>query len=89
MKDFWDKRYAEEEFIYGKEPNKFFKDQLPELKPGKLFLPCEGEGRNAVYAATRQWKVEALDQSEKGKEKCTRLSEYNRVVVNYQIAEAE
>jgi len=87
MKEFWNGRYAEKEFIYGKEPNEFFKAQLAELKPGKLLLPCEGEGRNAVYAAMQQWDVDALDQSEKGKEKCIQLAEENKVVVNYQIAD--
>ncbi|MDP4283966.1 MAG: class I SAM-dependent methyltransferase [Bacteroidota bacterium] len=87
MKKFWDERYAEKEFIYGKEPNEFFKARLAELKPGKLLLPCEGEGRNAVYAATQQWEVDALDQSEKGKEKCIQLAKENQVSVNYQISD--
>ncbi|HBQ61730.1 MAG TPA: SAM-dependent methyltransferase, partial [Balneolaceae bacterium] len=28
MKDFWNERYAESEYVYGTEPNKFFADQL-------------------------------------------------------------
>ncbi len=33
-------------------PNHFFKEQIDKISvPGKLLLPGEGEGRNAVYAA--------------------------------------
>ena len=36
--DFWNERYANEEFIYGTEPNDFFKQQLDKLKPGKMLI---------------------------------------------------
>ena len=55
MKEFWDTRYAEIDFAYGKTPNTFFKDSIDKLTPGKLLLPADGEGRNAVYAATKGW----------------------------------
>ena len=64
MKEFWNERYAEPEFAYGVLPNDFFKNQLDKLKPGSILLVCEGEGRNAVYAAKNGWKVEAFDSSE-------------------------
>ncbi|MDE3185221.1 MAG: methyltransferase domain-containing protein [Bacteroidota bacterium] len=88
MKKFWNDRYAAEEFVYGKEPNEFFKSELSNLQPGKLLLPCEGEGRNAVFAARQKWKVDAFDQSEKGKEKCLALANQYKVTVNYTIADA-
>ncbi|CAN5824882.1 class I SAM-dependent methyltransferase [soil metagenome] len=88
MKKFWNERYAEKEFVYGKVPNEFFKLQINQLKPGKLLLPCEGEGRNAVYAAVQGWEADAFDQSEKGKEKCFQLASDNNVIVNYQVADA-
>ncbi len=37
---------------------------MDRLAPGKLFLPAEGEGRNAVYAAQGGWEVTAYDFSE-------------------------
>lgn len=52
MKEFWDARYAQETYVYGKEPNNYFKRTLNSLKPGKILLAAEGEGRNAVYAAS-------------------------------------
>ena len=51
-------------------------------------MPCEGEGRNAVYAATLNWTVDAFDQSEKGKEKCEALASENNVTINYTVADA-
>ena len=50
---FWDQRFAERGFAYGEEPNVFLSGQLRGLEPGSLLLPAEGEGRNAVWAATR------------------------------------
>lgn len=69
MKQFWDERYAEPHFVYGEEPNAFFASKLKELAPGKLLLPCEGEGRQAMHAAAQGWEVDAFDQSETGREK--------------------
>ena len=63
MNNFWDQRYSEPGFAYGREPNDFFRQEINGLVPGKLLLPGEGEGRNAVYAAGRGWKVSAFDQS--------------------------
>ena len=61
MKEFWDSRYKSEDYAYGKEPNVFFADQIGNIPPGKLLLPCEGEGRNAVFAAALGWEVDAVD----------------------------
>ena len=85
MKEFWNKRYAADEMAYGEEPNKFFKSQLAKLEAGKLLLPAEGEGRNAVYAAIQGWSVSAFDISEEGKKKATVLSEKNNVSIDYKV----
>jgi hypothetical protein len=39
--------------MYGTTPNEFFKQQLDLLEPGNILLPADGEGRNAVYAASQ------------------------------------
>jgi SAM-dependent methyltransferase len=87
--DFWDERYAKKEFIYGTEPNSFFKQQLDKLKPGKLLLPAEGEGRNAVYAAAQGWEVTAFDMSVKGKEKALQLAKLKGVDITYEVIGVE
>ncbi len=83
--DFWNDRFGNEEFVYGIQPNTFFKAQLDLLQPGTLLLPAEGEGRNAVYAAKQGWVVSAFDISERGKEKAMFLAKQNKVNINYEI----
>ena len=50
-KDFWNSRYAEQNFAYGTQPNTFLKEQLENVKSGRALFLGEGEGRNAVYAS--------------------------------------
>jgi SAM-dependent methyltransferase len=86
MKDFWNERFGNVEFIYGTEPNKFFKQQLDKLKPGNILLPAEGEGRNAVYAASQGWEVKAFDISIKGKKKALQLAKMKAVNIIYEVS---
>jgi 2-polyprenyl-3-methyl-5-hydroxy-6-metoxy-1,4-benzoquinol methylase len=85
MSKFWDERYSKKEYVYGILPNEFFKTQLNKLKPGKLLLLAEGEGRNAVYAAKSGWLVDATDSSEQAKIKALGLAKENGVSINYQV----
>lgn len=87
MKNFWDERYSAKDYIYGTQPNQFFKEQLDKLKAGKILLVGEGEGRNAVYAAKFGWQVDAIDSSTVAKEKALRLAAKNHVSINYQTAD--
>jgi hypothetical protein len=83
MNDIWDDRYSSREYIYGKKPNEFFKQELTKLTPGKLLLPAEGEGRNAVFALLSGWEVIAFDKSKIAKKKAERLAKANQVVLDY------
>ena len=87
MKEFWDDRYAEEGYAYGEKPNVFFKQEIDKLPIGKLLMPAEGEGRNAVYAATLGWDVYAFDISEEGKKKADELAQKNGVSINYIVSD--
>lgn len=57
MSNTWNERYSEKEYVYGEDPNVFFAQKLGRLSPGIIILPYEGEGRNAVYAASQAWNV--------------------------------
>jgi len=85
MKEFWNDRYTDEKFVFGFNPNKFFKAQLDLLPTGKLLLFGEGEGRNAVYAASEGWDTLALDWSEKAKEKALMFARKNNVLFRYEV----
>ncbi|MCC5942882.1 MAG: class I SAM-dependent methyltransferase [Balneolaceae bacterium] len=86
MQEFWNKRYSDQNYVYGIDPNKFFKEQIGKLQPGKLLLPGEGEGRNAVYAAKRGWEVTAVDFSVKAQIKANNLAAEHDVEINYIIS---
>ncbi len=85
MKEHWDERYSAEAYIYGTNPNAWFAAKLDELTPGKLLLPAEGEGRNAVYAALKGWEVTAFDQSAEGRKKALKLATEKEVNIEYNI----
>lgn len=83
MKEFWETTYSQNEYVYGKDPNLFFKEYLNGIKPGKLFLPGDGEGRNTVYAAQKGWDVEAMDLTDSGRIKAEKLAAENGVTINF------
>ena len=86
MKELWDKRYAEKDYVYGIEPNQFFKEVLDKYSfKGKILLPAEGEGRNAVYAAKKGLEVFAFDTSNEGKNKALKLAKKENLEINYQL----
>jgi len=89
VKEFWDKKFNSDEYIYGKEPNNFLKSYIDQVNPGKILLPGDGEGRNAVYAAKKGWDVTALDYSTKAKEKALKLGKQNKVTINFHTSKAE
>ncbi len=89
MNNFWNDRYTTDEYAYGIEPNNFLKEQLKNIVPGNILFPAEGEGRNAVYAATLGWQVNAFDTSVEGKRKAELLALKKGVTINYSIDDYE
>jgi SAM-dependent methyltransferase len=89
MSEFWNERYALKEFVYGTEPNVFFKNQITKLSPGKILFPAEGEGRNALHAARLRWDVYAFDSSIEAKKKAELLAHEHSVKINYRVNDIE
>jgi ubiquinone/menaquinone biosynthesis C-methylase UbiE len=89
MKEFWNNRYKINDSAYGYEPNEYFKKQIEHLKPGKILLPAEGEGRNAIFASKLGWAVSAFDMSVQGKYKAEKLANQNNVKIDYIVGEFE
>lgn len=85
----WNERYRDEAFAYGEEPNSYLKEQLVKLPIGTILFPAEGEGRNAVFAATLGWNVSAFDISQEGKNKAMLLAEKNKATIDYQVGSLE
>ena len=82
---FWNQRYGVREYAYGIKPNEYFKQFIDRHPAGRLLLPGEGEGRNAVYAAGAGWKVDAIDQSSEGRKKAGLLAKQHNVDINYRV----
>lgn len=87
--NFWDEKFNKKEFIYGLEPNEFLKTKLSKFdQSSKILFPCEGEGRNSVFAAKLGFNVFAFDSSIIGKQKALNLAKQENVEVNYQLDDA-
>jgi len=86
VKQFWNERYQQSEYVYGENPNGFFREKLLKLLPGSILLPGEGEGRNAVWAARQGWKVATIDYSEAARSKALALAErHGGVAIDYHL----
>ncbi|MCK9280353.1 MAG: class I SAM-dependent methyltransferase [Melioribacteraceae bacterium] len=98
--EFWNERYSGEDFVYGTEPNEFFKESLDKYleekktqSPSntnerlKILLPADGEGRNGVSAATLGFDVTSIDQSSTAKEKALQLASQKEVEIDYKVGD--
>lgn len=73
--NYWNEKYATDEYIYTTTVNRFVKEYLEDLPAGKLIDLAGGEGRNAVWFAERGWQVEVVDFAEKALAKFLKLAE--------------
>lgn len=80
-KSMWDEEYKTDEYMYGKQPNDFLKENHSLIPKGKVLMLAEGEGRNAVFLATLGYQVTAVDISSIGLEKAKKLAAENNVEV--------
>jgi SAM-dependent methyltransferase len=71
---FWDQRYADDEHVYGTEPNDFLRAEAGRIPVGPVLCLAEGEGRNAAFLAGLGHTVTAVDQSAVGLAKAARLA---------------
>ena len=81
--EIWNERFRAKEYAYGEDPNEYLKEKLDTLSPGNILFAAEGEGRNAVYAAQKGWKVTAFDISAEGRSKAIQLAEKKEVKIEY------
>lgn len=62
----WNQRYAGAEPVWSAGPNMFVERELAALRPGSAVELAAGEGRNAIWLASRGWKVTAVDFADVG-----------------------
>lgn len=85
--EFWNRMFAQKHYTFGELPNQYFAAKLDELTPGKILLPGEGEGRNAVYSARKGWEVSAFDLSEAGRQKAEALAGKHGVSIRFKVGD--
>lgn len=59
----WDEKYARRELVYGSPPNATLVELATSLPRGRALDLAAGQGRNALWLATRGWIVDAVDFS--------------------------
>ena len=62
----WDERYGAREQTFVRDPNRLVAAEVEPLAPGRAIDLATGEGRHAVWLASRGWKVLAVDFSTVG-----------------------
>jgi SAM-dependent methyltransferase len=86
--DFWNARYATEEYIFGTAPNVFLASQAALVRPGMRALAiADGEGRNGVWLAEQGAAVHAIDVSPLALEKARRLAAERGVALETEQAD--
>lgn len=81
---FWNKRYANGEYLYGTEPNSFLAEHCSLLN-GPVLSLSEGEGRNAVFLASRGLDVLGVDISMVALEKAKKLAKSRSVEIKTMV----
>ena len=82
---YWDDRYRERDSVWGLHPNRWVEQEVAALPPGRaLDLAC-GEGRNAVWLASRGWQVTAADFSPVAVDKGRAAAEALGVTVDWRV----
>ncbi len=84
---FWNEKFKQQDLLYGEKPNQYLAHKLKKLSLGRILLPGEGEGRNALFAANTGWQVVALDQSEAGRKKALAMAQAQNVSLEYYLVD--
>lgn len=88
----YEKRYQEDDYYWGLEPNQLCYEIMklkPPIKPWKVLDIGCGEGKDAVFLARNGYIVSALDATDKGIEKGKLLAEKCGVLINFFKANIE
>lgn len=83
---FWNTRYASADYLYGTKPNTFLAEHCNVLN-GPVLSLSEGEGRNAVFLASRGLEVLGVDISMVALEKAKKLARSRGVEIKTVLAD--
>lgn len=85
----WDARYSETDLVWSAGPNRFLVEEVEDMEPGRaLDLAC-GEGRNAIWLASKGWIVRGVDFSAVALGKAMRIAADRKVEVEWVKADLD
>jgi len=83
----WDERHAAREPIESFEPDPTLVNEIGSLRPGRALDLGAGDGRNAIWLASRGWHVTAVDFSQVALDRGRALATARGVRVEWQLAD--
>ncbi len=87
-REFWNQRFACEDYLFGTEPNAFLASQSGLLVPGQRALSlADGEGRNSVWLAAQGLEVDAVEISPVAVRKARVLAVERGVAPSFHVAD--
>lgn len=81
--DQWDVRYSDEDLLWSAEPNQFLVQEVGDMPPGQALDVACGEGRNAIWLASRGWQATGVDFSPVALEKGRRIADQRGLAVTW------
>jgi 2-polyprenyl-3-methyl-5-hydroxy-6-metoxy-1,4-benzoquinol methylase len=90
-KQFWNERFNQPEFIFGKEPNEYLVEQASNyLKPNfSVLCIADGEGRNGVWLAKQGMSVTGFDISDIALAKASQFAADSGVNIQYSLCDTD
>ena len=86
----WNRRFAEEGYLFGTAPNAWLVEHAGVWQPGQRVLcVADGEGRNSVWLARRGLHVDAFDISDVGVTKARRMAAEQGVAVDFAVSDCD
>ena len=86
----WNKRFENEAYIFGLEPNEYLRAHASLLTTGsRVLCVADGEGRNSVWLARQGLRVDAFDISPVGVAKARALAAQAGVAVEFSVADCD
>jgi SAM-dependent methyltransferase len=87
-KEYWDRLYQGEKYVYGTAPNRYLVQQVSLFQPGmKALLVGDGEGRNGVWLAMQGLLVVSTEYSFSAVEKAKRLASQCNVELTFECCD--
>ena len=88
--DTWNRRFDDDAYIFGTEPNAWLRAHAHAWQPGQRVLcVADGEGRNSVWLARQGLLVDAFDIASVGVAKARRLAAQQGVSVNFSVSDCD